>query len=93
MGLTETVGAAGGDINCANPGISSASLLIERPVKFPFPGVEARSLFPWASGIVPVDAVPAAADPEVVEEDGMTLMVARGAAVPTLLLNDDGSLD
>ena len=93
VGLTETTGAAGGDISCANPGISSASLLIDRPWVFPFSGVEDWPPPGLASGIVPVDTVPVAVEPEVVAEDGMRLMVARGTAAPTLLLSDDGSLD
>ena len=93
MGLTETTGAAGGDISCANPGISSASLLIDRPGVFPFPGV-AEWLPPgFAIGIVPVDNVPVAVELEVVAGAGMTLMVARGTAAPTLLWSDVGSLD
>ena len=46
-----------------------------------------------ASGIVPVGAVPAAMDPVALANDGATLMVARGTAVPILLLSDDDSLD
>jgi hypothetical protein len=96
VGLAETIGAAGGEISCANPGISSASLLIDRPWVFPFSGVEEWPPPGLASGIVPVDTVPVAVEPEVVAEDGMRLMVARGVAAPTLLtvlLSDDGSLD
>jgi hypothetical protein len=82
-GGVEGVGA--GDINCANPGISAANLLIDRPPVFPFPEVEELPAPAAASGVVPVDAVPSAAGPVAVESDGATLMVARGAAAPTLL--------
>jgi hypothetical protein len=43
--------------------------------------------------MVPVDVMPTAVDLVVVADDGATLMVARGTATPTLLLNEDGSLD
>ena len=92
-GLTETTGAEGGEINCANPGISAANLLIDRPPALPLPEVDELPAPAAASGMVPVDAVPAAMDPVVVADDGATLMVARGTAAPTLLLSDDGSLD
>ena len=46
-----------------------------------------------ASGMVPVDAVPTAMDPDVVADDGAMLMVARGTAAPTLLFVEDGSVD
>ena len=39
-GLSGTTGVEGGVISCANPGISAASLLIDRPPVFPFPEVE-----------------------------------------------------
>lgn len=78
-GLTEIAGAEGGEINCANPGISAANLLIDRPPALPLPEVEELPAPAAASGIVPVDAMPAAMDPVVVADDGATLMVARGA--------------
>ena len=84
-GLTETTGAGGGEINCANPGISAANLLIDRPPALPPPEVEELPAPAAASGIGPVGAVPAAMDL-------MVVVVARGTAAP-LLLNDDGSLD
>ena len=93
VGLTETTGGAGGEINCANPGISAANPLIDRPWVFPFPEVEEWPEPAAASGRVPVDAVPAVMGLVVVADDGVTLMVASGTAAPTLLLNDDGSLD
>jgi hypothetical protein len=92
-GLTETTGTDGGEINCANPGISAANLLIDRPPALPLPESEELPAPAAASGIVPVGAVPAVLDPVVVVDDGATLMVARGTAAPTLLLTDDGSLD
>jgi len=84
-GLTETTGTEGGEINCANPGISAANLLIDRPPALPPPEVEELPEPAVASGIGPVGAVPAAMDL-------MVVVVARGTAAP-LLLNDDGSLD
>ena len=84
-GLTETRGAGGGEINCANPGISAANLRIDRPPALPPPEVEELPAPAAASGIGPVGAVPAAMDL-------MVVVVARGTAAP-LLLNDDGSLD
>ena len=84
-GLTATTGGGGGEINCANPGISAANLLIDRPPALPPPEVEELPAPAAASGIGPVGAVPAAMDL-------MVVVVARGTAAP-LLLNDDGSLD
>jgi hypothetical protein len=86
-GLTETTGAEGGEINCANPGISAANLLADRPPARPLPEVDELPAPAAASGIVPV-VVDAAAllDPVAVADDGTTLMVARGRS-------DDGSLD
>jgi hypothetical protein len=75
----------GGEINCANPGISAANLLIDRPPAFPFPEVEEWFAPAAASGIVPVDAMPAGIDPLAVAGDGARLIVARGTAAPTLL--------
>jgi hypothetical protein len=92
-GLTETTGTEGGEINCANPGMSAANLLIDRPPAPPFPEVEELPAPAAASGVVPIDAVPTAMDPVVVADDGVTFMVARGTVAPTLLLSDDGSLD
>ncbi len=92
IGGIEGVGAEGGDINCANPGISVANLLIDRPPAFPFPEAEELPVPAAASGIVPVDAVPAAVAPEVVPK-GATLTVARGTVGLALPVKDDGSLD
>jgi hypothetical protein len=92
-GGVEGVGAEGGDINCANPGISAANLLIDRPPVLPFPEADEFPAPAAANGAVPVDAVPAAMDFVVVGDGGATLMVARGTVGPTLLINDDGSLD
>jgi len=92
-GLTETTGAEGDEINCANPGMSAANLLIDRPPALLLPEVDELPAPVAASGVVPIDAVPTAMDPVVVADDGVTFMVARGTVVPTLLLSDDGSLD
>ena len=86
-------GAEGGEINCANPGISAASLLIDLPPLKTIPEVEELPAPAAASGMVPVDVVPAAMDLVVVVDDGETLMVARGRVAPTLRLSDNGSLD
>ncbi|MEQ1656773.1 MAG: hypothetical protein ABL960_13845 [Nitrospira sp.] len=92
-----TVGAAavaeGGEINCANPGVSATNLLIDRPPALPLPEVEELLAPAAASGIVPIGAVPAVVDPVAFTDDGATLMVVRGMDAPTLLLSDDGSLD
>ncbi len=93
VGLTDTAGTKGGEINCANPGISAANLLIDRPPALPLPEVEELLVSAAASGIVPVVDMEAAKDPVAVADDGVTLMVARGRAAPTLLLSDDASLD
>ena len=93
VGLIEGVGTEGGDINCANPGISPANLFIDRPPAFPFPEPEELPVPAAASGIVPVDAVPAAVAPEVVPKVGATLTVARGTVGLALPVKDDGSLD
>lgn len=90
-GLTETTGAEGDDSNCVNPGISAANLLIDRPPAFPLPEAEALLVPAAASGMVPVVVVPTARDPVVVD-DGAALIVARGTVVPTVLLNDNGSV-
>jgi hypothetical protein len=84
-GLVETTVPEGGEINCANPGISAASLLIDRPPAFPFPEGEELPAPAAASGIVPVADVLTAIDPFAVVGDGATLMVASGTATPTLL--------
>ena len=91
-GMTETTGAEGGEINCANPGISAANLLIDRPPALLLPEVEELPAPAAASGVVPIDAVPTAMDPVVVADDGTTLVLTRGTVAPTLLLSDDGSL-
>jgi hypothetical protein len=90
------VGAEGGEINCANPGISAANLLIDRPPALPLPEVEELPAPAAASGIVPVDAAPAAMDLVVVVDDGATLMVARGAMeerLPVFLFAEEASLE
>jgi hypothetical protein len=92
-GLTETTGAEGGEINCDNPGISAANLLIDRPPARPLSEVDELPEPPAASGMVPVVDVAAVLDPAAIADDGATLMVVRGTAAPTLLLSDDGSLD
>ena len=92
-GLTESTGTEGGEVNCANPGMSAANLRIVRPPAPPFPEEDDLPVPAAASGMVPVDAMPTAVDLVVVADDGATLMVARGTATPTLLLNEDGSLD
>jgi hypothetical protein len=92
-GLTETTGTEAGKSNCVNPGISAANLLIVRPPVYPLPEVDDWPPPAAASGMVPVGAVPTAMDPVAVDDDGATLMVARGTAAPTLLLSDVGSLD
>ena len=101
-GGTETTGGAGGaggedgDINCANPGISAANLLIDRPPEFPFPEVEELLAPTVASGIVPIDAVPMTLAPVgvtgVAAGNGAALMAASGTAAPIFLGSNDGSL-
>ena len=90
-GLVETAGAEGGEINCANLGISAASLRIVRPPR-PFSDLDELPPPAEARGTVPVDAVPAGVEFVDDVEDGATLIVAKGRADPTLLLSDDGSL-
>ena len=92
-GLTESVGAEGGESNCANSGISEASLFIVRPPPPRFSEVEELREPAAANGMVRVGAVLVAMDPVAVAGDGVTLMVARGMVTLTLLLSDDGSLD
>ena len=66
-GFTDSVGAEGGEINCANPGISATNLCIVRPPPPRFSEVDEL-------------AVPGVAiDPVAVADDGATLRVARGA--------------
>jgi hypothetical protein len=86
-------GTEGGEFNCASPGISAANFRIARPPAPPLPEVDELPAPAEASGMVPVDAMPTEVDLVVVADDGATLMVARGTATPTLLLNEDGSLD
>ena len=92
-GLTETTETEGDDSSCVNPGISAANLLIDRPPALPLLEVEVPPAPAAASGMVPVVVVPTARDPVVVVDDGATLIVARGTVVPTVLLNDNGSVD
>jgi hypothetical protein len=92
-GLTESTGTEGGEVNCANPGMSAANLRIVRPPAPPFPEEDDLPVPAAASGMVPVGVVAAAVDPVVVADDGARLMVARGTADPTLLLSGDGSFD
>jgi hypothetical protein len=92
-GLTDSAGTEGGEFNCASPGIPAANFRIVRPAAPPLPEVDELPAPAAASGMVPVDAMPTAVDLVVVADDGATLMVARGTATPTLLLNEDGSLD
>ena len=95
-----TVGTAAGtedgEINCANPGISAANLLIDRPPALPPPEVEELPAPAAASGIGPVGAVPAALDSVALADDGVTLMVARGAVegrLPVFSFAEDASLE
>ena len=90
-GPLESVGAEGGDTSCVNPDISADNLRIVRPPGLPPPE---EGELPWpaaAKGMVPVGAVPIAANPVGTVLDGVTLMGARGTAAPTLLRNTDGS--
>ena len=91
-GSTETTGDEGGVINCANPGISAANRLIDRPPALLFPDAEAVLAFAAARGVVPVGFAPPAIDPVTVAGDGATLMVARGTATPRLLFSEEGSV-
>ena len=93
-GLAETTGSEGGEISCANPGISEVNLPIDRPPVCPLREVEELSLpLPGAaSWIVPVDVRAPAVDPWVVANAGVTLMDARGTTAPTFLLSDDSSV-
>ena len=91
-GLTDSVGAEGGEINCVNSGISSANLCMDRPPPLLLPEVDEFPAPAEASGVVPVGAAPAATDPVPFASGGATLR-GRGVAAPTLLLSEDGSLD
>ena len=93
-GGTETTETEGGEVNCANPGISAANLRIDRPPAPPPPDVEELPVPIAASGMVPVVVdVAAVLDPVAVADDGATLVLARGTAAPTLPLIDNGSMD
>ena len=92
-GLIEGTGTGVGEINSSNPGVSATNFRIDRPPPPPFPGEDELPLPGAASGMVPVGAVSAVPDPVASDGDVVTLMVARGVAVPMFLLNDDSSLD
>jgi hypothetical protein len=91
-GTTGADGAEGGVISCANPGISAASLLIDRPPALLFPDAEAVLAPAAARGVIPVGFAPPAIDPVTVAGDGATLMVARGTDSPRLLFREEGSV-
>jgi hypothetical protein len=60
---------------------------IDRPPPCPFPELpefDDLAVPAAASGLVPVEVVPAAMDPMAVTDDGARLVVASGTAVPTL---------
>jgi hypothetical protein len=60
---------------------------IDRPPPCPFPELpefDDLAVSAAASGLVPVDVVPAAMDPMAVTDDGARLVVPSGTAVPTL---------
>ena len=92
-GLIEGGGVEGDDINCVNPGVSAANVLIDRPPACPFTEDEELLAPAAARGRVPVDTVPDAVGPDVVAEVGATPTVPRGTVGTTLLINDDGVLD
>jgi hypothetical protein len=95
-GLTEAFGAGCGEVNCANPGIVAANLLIDRPPAFSPPEVEELPVSAAASGIGPVGAVPAVLDSVVLADDGVPLMVARGALegrLPVFSFVEEASLE
>ena len=96
-GLIEGIGAEGGEINCANPGISAANLFIDRPPPPPLPEVDDLPVLAAASGMVPVGAEPAEIDPVVVVADGAMCTVESGAAMeerrPVFLLSEEVSLE
>jgi len=91
--LIEGGGDDVGAIKCFNPGISSTNLFIDRPPAPPFPEADDCPAPAAANGAAAVDVVPVAVDFVVVVDDGAMLMVARGTVDPTLLIDDDGSLD
>jgi hypothetical protein len=96
-GLIEGIGAEGGEINCANPGISAANLFIDRPPPPPLPEVDDWPVPAAASGMVPVGTEPAEMDPVVVVADGAMYTVESGAAMeerrPVFLLSEEVSLE
>ena len=92
-GVVEGAGSEDGAISCANPGISSANLLADRPPARPFPETEECPVPAAAREAVPVDGLATAMDLMVVVDGGAALMVVRGTVAPALLINDDGSLD
>src|ERR1051326_9001896 len=91
--LTGTGGTEDGVVNCSIPGISSTNLLIDLPPAPPCPEADECPLPAVASGAASIGAVPGAMEFVVVVDDGATPMVARGTVAPTLLVNEDGSLD
>jgi hypothetical protein len=92
-GVVEGAGSEDGAISCANPGISSANLLADRPPAPSFLEIEECPVPAAARGAVPVDGLAAAMDLMVVVDGGAMLGVVRGTVAPALLINDDGSLD
>ena len=93
-GLTDSVGAEGGESNCVNSGISATNLCIVRPPPPRFSEVDELPAPAAASGMVRVGAVLAAMDPVAVASDGVTLMVARGASEERLpLFREEVSLE
>lgn len=95
-GLTESIGAEGGAINCANSGISAANLRIVRPPALTLSEVDELPAPAAASGVVPIDAAPTAMDVVAVADDGATRMVARGAMegrLPLFVFTEEASLE
>ena len=85
MELSESAKAVGGEISCVSSGISAD---IPRKVRPPEPLLSGEAEFPTpaaANGMVPVGSVPVAVTPVEDADNGVTLMVASGAAAPTLL--------
>ena len=83
--LTESATAVGGEISCVNSGISAD---IPRKVRPPEPLLSEEDELPTpaaASGMVPVGSVPVAVTLVEDADNGVMLMVASGAAAPTLL--------
>src|SRR5207237_10238699 len=72
-GVVEGAGSEDGAISCANPGISSANLLADRPPAPPFPETEECPVPAAAREAVPVDGLAAAMDVMVVGDGGATL--------------------